>query len=94
MLLKMATFLEIARKQLLSPATRQVHSGGLTFSNQSFSACATQLVKQLSQKKINFRLGYLPFRGVARLSAVWAKATSLAVMPPASCVTSDTFTLL
>jgi hypothetical protein len=54
MLLKVATFFEIARKHLLSPATRQVHSDRLTFSNQSFSACSTQFVKQFSSEENKF----------------------------------------
>jgi hypothetical protein len=54
MLLKVATFFENCHEELLSPATRQVHSDALALSNQPFGAYTAGLVKRFPQKELNF----------------------------------------
>jgi hypothetical protein len=93
MLLKPTTFLKIAAKSP-PPAAQQVHFGVPSPVTSHLALAVSTLSRVYRAGDMNFCGNYLPFNGVARLSAVWARVMSLAVMPPASCVTSATFTLL
>jgi hypothetical protein len=91
MLLKMATFFENCANNSGHLQHGRCVSASWPLAT-SHLAPALLTLSSISEEFLKYR--YLPFSGVARLSAISAIAMSLAVMPPASCVTSDTVTLL